>query len=157
MYKRLVKAGLLVFSAVIVLASFGCGNQSAPATHENVKPELVLPLTLGGFLKDGPEYERLGGVCAPDDARTLLNCDIYNGLPGWTITEVTLFVSWLPYADVRHYQVPILIKPQTAEHVTVRLGLQLPPDDFSKLPHGRVTRHQRWSWQVEGAKGYPAK
>jgi len=67
-----------------------------------------------------------------------------NGLPGWTITEVTSAVTWSPYGkdDVRYFQVPVIIQPRTTEHVAVRLGLQLPT---------------RWSWQNVGAKGYPAK
>jgi hypothetical protein len=153
------KAGLLLLSALNVLASSGCANQAAPTPHESLTQEQVLPLTFGGFLKDGPEAEQVQGVCGTDDTRNLLNCDIYNGLPGWTITEVTLVITWSPYEkeNVRYYQVPIVIEPRTTEHVTVRLGLQLPPDDILKLPRGKVARSSRWHWQNAGAKGYPAK
>jgi hypothetical protein len=137
---RLLEAVPLTLSALTMLTFSNCGSQS----HDNVKRDQILPLTLGGFLKDGPETERVTGMCRADNTRTLLNCDIYNGLPGWAITEVTLAVSWSPYEkdDVRYYQVAAMIKPRTTEHVTVRLGLQLPA---------------RWVWQNMGAKGYPAK
>ena len=154
-----IKVGQLLLSALTILASFGCGNQTVPAAHESVKREQVLPLTFGGFLKDGPEAERVEGVCGTVDTHNLLNCDIYNGLPGWTLTEVTLVVTWAPYEkdDVRNYQVPIIIKPRTTETVTVRLGLQLPPDDVLNLRPGKVETVSRWQWQIVGAKGYPAK
>jgi hypothetical protein len=111
------------------------------------------------FLKDGPEAEQIGGVCGPDDTRNLLNCDIYNGLPGYIITEVTLLVTWFPVEDdnARRFNVPITIKPLTTEHIVVRLGLQLPPDNVFTDPHGKVTAHKRWAWENVGAKGYPAK
>jgi hypothetical protein len=117
------------------LGLFGCGNQAPPATHENVKREQVLPLTLGGFIKDEPEAEKIGGICSTDETRSSLNCDVYNGLPGWTLTELTLAVVWLPHGedDVRYFQVPIMIKPRTTERIAVRLGRQLPPDEFFKF------------------------
>ena len=153
------KAVPLLLSALTILASVGCEKQSAPAIHENVRREQVLPLTFGGFLKDGSETEKIGGVCGTDDTRILLNCDIYNGLSGWTISEVTLDVIRVASEgdSARRYNVPITIKPLTTEHVTVRLGLQLPPDTVFKSPHGKVTTRQRWAWQSVGAKGYPAK
>jgi hypothetical protein len=146
----------------IIWVSLGCQGRVAPAPHDVTKREQVLPLTLGGFLKDGPEAERVQGVCGPDNSRNLLNCDIYNGLLGWTITEVTLYVSWSPYEkkDLRYYQVPVTIQPQTTEHVTVRLGLQLPPDEvdevYEVLHHGKFQTSRQWAWQNIGAKGYPA-
>jgi hypothetical protein len=153
------KAGLLLLFAPGILASFGCSNQTAPAPHESVKQEQPLPLTFGGFLKDGPEAERVGGVCGTDYTRNLLNCDIYNGLPGWIITEITLVVTWAPYEknDSRYYQIPIIIEPRMTEHVTLRLGLRLPPDDVFKLPHGKVQTSSHWHWQTVGARGRPAK
>jgi hypothetical protein len=153
------EAVLLLFSALTIVVSFGCGNQSAPTIHESVKREQVLPLTLGGFLKDGTETEQVKGVCGTDSTRNLLNCDIYNGLPGWTITEVTLAVTCYPYEEnsARYYQAPNIIKPRTAEHVSVRLGLQLPLDDVLTLPHGKVKARKLWAWQIVGAKGYPVE
>ena len=49
------KADLLLISMLAMVASCGCGSQSAPASHEEVKRVQTLPLTFGGFLKDGPE------------------------------------------------------------------------------------------------------
>ena len=153
--------GFVGWAAIVVLsgvASFGCRNQSAPAVHAGVGPqEQVLPLTFGGFLKNGPEAEKVEGICNPDRTRSVLNCDVYNGLPGWTITEVTLRVAHYPYEgdDARDYEVPITIKPRTTEQVTVRLGLQLPPD--SKWADGKVKAQTNWTWLPVGAKGYPTK
>ena len=155
--RRLLK--LIAATGVLsIVASFGCGNQTAPTVHEEANREQVLPLTFGGFLKDGPKAEKIYGVCGADDTRNLLNCDIYNGLPGWTVTEVTLVVLLAPYGDgdSRYYQVPIIIKPRTTEHVAVRLGLHLPPDYFRESD-GKVSAFARWSWDIEGAKGYPTK
>jgi hypothetical protein len=148
-----------LFSALTVLAYSGCGNHVAIGAHENSKAEQILPLTFGGFLKDGPEAEQVHGICGPDETRNLLNCDIYNGLPGWVLTAVTLRVTWIPYEEtnVRDYDVPVIIRPLTTENVVVRLGLQLPPDNVLMFPHGKVTRHNRWGWQNVGARGYPAK
>lgn len=131
---------------VCMLAEVGCGNQNTPASHREIKREQVLPLTLGGFLKDGPEEEKVEGICTSDDTRALVNCDIHNGLQGWTITEVTLFVGLIPYEknSGHYYRVSSTIKPLTTERLAVRLGLQLPPGGS-------------WSWQTVGAKGYPSK
>jgi hypothetical protein len=136
----------IAVGVLCIVASFGCGNQSAPASHEEPKREQVLPLMLGGWLKGGPEAEMVDGVCGTDYTRNVLICDIYNGLPGWTLSEVTLSVAWSPYkdGDSRIFQVPVTIKPRTTERVTVGLGLRLPPDD------------KHWAWQNVGAKGYPA-
>ena len=137
---------VVLTSALAVIAISGCVNTSAPA-HENAKLEQVLPLTLGGFLKDGPETEKIQGICETNDTRDLLNCDIYNGLPGWIISEVTLVVvngglSGWENDKARPFRVPVVIHPLTTEKVSVKLGLQLP---------------MRWSWQNVGAKGHPAK
>jgi hypothetical protein len=140
---------LIVAVALLSLgASSGCGRQNSPTARAEAKREQVLPLTFGGFLKDGPEAEKVGGVCRPNDRRSLLDCDIYNGLSGWTITGVTLFLSWSPYEgdDSRYYEVRAVIKPRTAEHVSVRLGLG-----------SRWVRTSHWSWLIFGAKGYPTK
>ena len=148
--------GLL--SILSLLALFDCRTQTEAVPHDDVKRDQVLPLTFGGFLKDGPESERVEGMCGLDYTRSLLNCDLYNGLPGWVITEVTLNVTWSPYGDddIRYFRVPISIKPLTKEHTTVRLGLTLPPDEVSKIGRSVLTsRH--WGWQNVGAKGYPAK
>jgi hypothetical protein len=141
-----------------MVVSFGCDTRSVPAVHEEGSREQTLALTLGGFLRDGPESEKISGVCGTDVTRNVLNCDVYSGLPEWTVTEVTMGVTVAPYEkdDARFYQVPILIKPRTTERIAIRLGLQLPPDN-GKRPNGRATKFPLWGWQIEGAKGYPAK
>jgi hypothetical protein len=148
-----VKIATVVLS---IFASFGCGDRNILSTDQEAKREQALPLTFGGFLKDGPEADRVSGVCGTDDTRDLLTCDLYNGLPEWTITEITLVVTLSPYGkdDARYYQVPTLIKPRTTEHVTVRLGLLL-PTDLSNLPQSKPI--QRWNWLVAGAKGYATR
>jgi hypothetical protein len=143
----------LLLSALIILASFGCGNQPAPAAHESAKREQVLPLTYGGFLEGDHEAEKLDGACWADNTRLLLNCDFYNGLPGWTISEVLLRVAWLTRDNVRDYRIPIIIKPLTTEHVTVRLGQQLPPEPDT--PRELPLEKKSWTWLILGAKGYP--
>jgi hypothetical protein len=143
------------FLATLVLCS--CGDRSTTVTRENAQQDRALPLTLGGFLKDGPEAERVEGVCEHDYTRTVLNCDLYNGLRGWVVTEVTLAVTWLPYrdGDLRYYQVPITIRPFTTERATIRLGLQLPNDEVVNRA-GKVEALQHWRWQNIGTKGHSA-
>lgn len=150
-YRRRLRCACLL-SALTAVAYSGCGNHVAVGAHENTRPEQILPLTFGGFLKDGPEAEQVSGVCGPDETRNLLNCDIYNGLPEWIITAVTLRVTWAPYndQDTRDYDVPVVIQPHTTERVPVRLGMQLPLADA-------FTKHQRWGWLISGAKGRLAK
>jgi hypothetical protein len=150
---------VLFLPLIIGLASVGCQHPSASPPRSEISDEQVLPITFGGFLKDGPENETLNGVCGTDISRNLLNCDIYNGFPAWTITEVTLAVSWAPYGngDVRYFRVPVTIQPQQSEHVTVRLGLQLPPDEVLRIPSHKAQLLQHWGWQTVGANGRPAK
>jgi hypothetical protein len=112
----------------------------------NTRQDRVLQVTYGGFLKGGSEAERIEGVCNPDVTRTLLECDLYNGLRNWTLSEVTLIVlksspsGW--DQPGRTFRIPVTIRPLTTEHVTVRLGLELP---------------ERWQWQNVGARGYPVE
>jgi hypothetical protein len=111
-----------------------------------VRGEQDLRITFGGFVENHPEGGKLGGVCGTDDTRNVLNCDIYNGLLDWTVTEITLLVTWSPYGDddKRYYRVPVSIEPLKTERVSVRLGLQLPPDD-------------RWGFQIMSARGSTAR
>lgn len=143
--------GLAVISALTISALSSCGIQNATAAR---REDVDLPLTYGGFLKDGPQTERIDGTCRPDNSRTILSCDLYNGLPGWTLTEVTLRLTRSPYKDedVRDYKAAVVIKPFTAENVTIRLGLQLPADD-----HFRKYIFSHWGWLLVGAKGYPTR
>jgi hypothetical protein len=119
---------------------------------EGLKQEQILPITLGGFLQNGSEKEQVRGVCEPDETRNLLSCDLYNGLRGWTISKLTIAVVWPAYKNEskREYSIPITIAPLTTEHVTFRLGLQLPPDEILKFPDGTVSVSKRWHWQPVG-------
>ncbi len=122
----------------------------ASSLAQEKKPEQDLRITFGGFLENHPEGGKLNGVCGTDDTRNVLNCDIYNGLLDWTVTEIILAVIWSPYGDddKRYYRVHVSIEPLTTERTTVSLGLQLPPDDM-------VGHH--WHWLIASARGYRVK
>jgi hypothetical protein len=148
--------GVIVLLAALALS--GCGNHEAVAKREDLQTDQVLPLTLDGFLKGSSDVEQVAGICTPDSTRTSLNCDLYNGLAEWTITELTLRVTWSPFEnnDARSYRITTAIKPITTERVTVRLGLKLPDDDVSVVA-GKLRANSHWAWQNVGAKGKPAK
>jgi hypothetical protein len=116
-----------------------CGHKDVKEGETN--PEQMLRIAVDGSLQGRPKTERLMGVCNTDDSRTMLICELYNGLPEWTITGVTMAVTWFPYRQgtERSYQLPVVIKPRTRGHVQVNLGVQLP---------------LLWSWQNVAAKGY---
>jgi hypothetical protein len=119
---------------------------------QDKKAEQDLRITFGGFVENHPEGGQLGGVCGTDTTRNVLNCDIYNGLLEWTVTEITLAVTWSPYRDddKRYYRVRLSIESLKTERVSVRLGLQLPPDDVVGT---RTMKH--WAWLIAGARGTP--
>lgn len=130
-------------------------NHAAPVARALTEQDL--PITIAGFLQGGNEQEKIDGVCGTDETRNVLNCDIHNGLSGWTITESTLGLLYWPYKDddVRYYRISKAIAPLTTEHISIRLGLQLPPDE---MPVGRKTQGIRhWRWLIVRAKGRPAK
>jgi hypothetical protein len=156
---------VLICAWLTVLLIIGCERETAPTQSGSAKREQELPLTFGGFLKGSPEDERLDGVCGPDPSRNVVECDIYNGLPGWRITEITIKVVILPSFkerpsasnnwDAKQYRVPVEIRPMMAEHIAVRLGLRIPPDEYSARGKGKgPVNLERWSWQLTGAKGY---
>lgn len=119
-----------------------------------------LRITLGGFREGHPDEGKLKGVCSPDLTRNILDCDIYNGLQGWAVSEFTLVVTWSPYQDddKRYYAQRVSIEPLTSERVSVRLGLQLPQDTRLKFPGGRLGPPQsHWGWQIVEAKGHPIR
>jgi hypothetical protein len=96
MSARVTSKAVLICAWLTVLLIIGCERETAPTQSGSAKREQELPLTFGGFLKGGPEDERLDGVCGPDLSRNVVECDIYNGLPGWRITEITIKVVILP-------------------------------------------------------------
>jgi len=87
-----------------------------------------------------------------------MDCDIYNGIVGWAVREVTLVVTRSPYGqdDKRYYSERVSIDPQKTERVTIRLGLQLPLDTQLRnkrgIPIGPPSQH--WGWSLVGAKGH---
>lgn len=118
---------------------------------QDKKAEQDLRITVGGFPQDRPEGGKLAGVCGTDSTRNVLNCDIYNGLLDWTVTEIILAITWSPYGDddKRYYRVRVSIEPLKTERVSVRLGLQLPPDDM--VAAGTM---KHWAWLIKSARGY---
>jgi hypothetical protein len=148
-------------AAFVALLSFALGASSCDQIQQpqpKQDNDTDLRLTLGGFLDGHPEEGELDGVCTPDAARTSVDCDIYNGLTGWAVREVTLVVTWSPYGqdDKRYYSERVSIDPQKTERVPIRLGLQLPLNTQVRnkrgVPIGRPSQH--WGWNLVGAKGH---
>lgn len=144
--------------AVVAFALFGCQDVTkTPKKPKDSPQEQDLRITLGGFIENHPERGALGGVCGTDTTRNVLNCDIYNGLLDWAVTEITLVVTWLPYDDnnKRYYREPVSIGSLKTSPVSVRLGLQLPLADVVKRRNGAPTTMKHWAWAIVGAKGLP--
>ena|SRR6202030_1712613 len=145
--------------AVLTFMLFGC--REAPKVPEKrealAPPEQDLPITFGGFTEGHPERGELNGVCGTDETRNVLNCDIYNGLLDWTVTEITLGVTWAPYNDddKRYYRETVSIPPLKTGQVSIRLGMQLPLDSVIKYRAGPPTKQKHWSWLIAGARGSP--
>jgi hypothetical protein len=127
--------GLWTLGLIGAVVTSGCSPR---------KPiERDLQITLGGFVKGGNEQEKIEGTCTPVETGNVLNCDIYNGLAGWRITELVIRITWAPYSaeDVRDFRQRVTITPLTTVPVNLLLGMQLPG--------------MRWGWIVVGAKGVP--
>jgi len=147
-----------LFFAFVCLTSIltSCSNNTlTPETTNTSKQEEDLVITFGGFLKDGPKTEKLEGVCGTDYTRNVLNCDIYNGLLSWNVTELTFEIVWSPYNEEtkRFFRNRISIPPMTTGHVSISLGMQLPPDDvysYRNLPSKTLSH---WTWIIAAAKG----
>src|ERR1700693_114408 len=146
----------LVALLLLALSACSCDQLQEPKAKQEGDPDLRI--TLGGFREGHPDEGSLDGVCTPDVARTVMDCDIYNGIVGWTVSEVTLVVTWSPYneGDKRYYSEHVSLDPQKTQRVTIRLGLQLPLDtqlrNKSGAPIGRPSKH--WGWSLVGAKGH---
>jgi hypothetical protein len=147
-----MRHAVLVLTATLVFIFCSCRSASRPT---KAPIEQDLRITVGGFLEGGDEQQKLDGVCGTDDTRNVFNCDIYNGLPNWGITELVIRVVWAPYSagNVRDFREQVSIPPLTTASLRFRLGTQLPEDTM--LFHGRTQQH--WEWLVVGAKGIPAR
>lgn len=139
----------LILAASIVLTA-GC-RESEQLPLDQL-PERDLRITYGGFLDGGDENQKIGGTCSTDDTRSVLICDIYNGLPKWQITALIIRVTWAPYSqtDVRDFSERDTIQPLTTGTLRFKLGKQLPADGVS---YGRRLSH--WNWLIVGAKARP--
>lgn len=149
----------LIAVEFLALCAFSCDRpeRASPAKSES---EVDLRITFGGFRDGHPDEGKLEGVCTPDPSRTILNCDIYNGLGGWAVSEFTLVVTWSPYNDddKRDFVQRVSIEPSTTEHVSIRLGIQLPQDTRLKFRGGRLGPPEtHWGWQIVQAKGHPVR
>jgi hypothetical protein len=153
-----VKRTIAVALLILVLA--GCDTPPQPSEKKIVaeKPAQDLRITLGGFVENHPEGGILKGVCGTDDTRNVLNCDIHNGLLNWTVTEITIGVTWTPYKDddVAYYKETVSIESLKTGQVSIRLGTQLPPDSFLKFRNRAPVATQQWSWLLANAKGIPS-
>jgi hypothetical protein len=150
--------GLPLLTLTAVVACAGCEHQSTLTTTTGPLNDQELSLTFGGFLSDGPEDQTVDGVCKLDAGRTVLDCDIHNGLPSWALTEITTVVVWFPYhnENKQFYRTPVSIEPLTASHITIRLGVVLPSDDVVGAGISAQPTH-KWKWRTVGARGRPAK
>lgn len=143
-----------------ILAITGCtGCQPAVTPQPKVPPDQELQLTMGGFLPNGPEDEKVDGICSPGPTRSALECDIHNGLPNWRLTKVTFVVTWAPYGDddKKYYRVPISIEPLATAHCTFSLAAVLPSDDIYPNKGRAPTAVHHWGWSILTARGRPVK
>jgi len=154
-----MKSSALVAAASLALSLFSCDqpNRVSPTKQE---ADSDLRITLGGFREGHPDEGKLEGVCTPDATRTIIDCDVYNGLEGWTVSEVTIVATWSPYKDddKRYYAQSVSIEALRTERVSIRLGVSLPPDTRMRLGRGRFGPLERhWGWQIVEAKGHPIR
>jgi len=144
------RAGLV--SPIAAVFFFGCSGVAPIPPKAPIEQDLRI--TFGGFLQGGDERQKIDGVCNADDTRSVFNCDIYNGLPNWLVTELVIRITWAPYShgDVRDYRERVSIPPLTTASLNFRLGMQLPDSTSFR---GQISRH--WDWLVVGAKAIPAQ
>jgi hypothetical protein len=145
---------------LLILVLTGCHTAPRPEEKKVVTAQSPqgMSITLGGFVENHPEGGTLNGVCGTDDTRNVLNCDIHNGLLKWTVTEVTIGVTWSPYKDddVSYYRETVSLEPLKTAQVSLRLGTQLPPDTFITLKNRAPITTKHWSWLIANAKGIPS-
>jgi hypothetical protein len=143
----------------LTLMSIACDEGTTPrvATPKE-EPEQDLKITYGGFIQNGPQDQLLDGVCGTDVTRNNVDCDVHNGLMGWNVTEVTFQVIRIGDDQQHYYRERVSIPPLQTQHVSIKLGMQLPADEYIKYrgkPGGQTLSH--WSWLIVGAKGRVAK
>jgi len=142
----------------LLLMSSACEETKPNDPAPKGTPEQDLRITYGGFVQNGPQDQILDGVCGTDVTRNNVTCDIHNGLEGWNVTEVTFQIIRTGDDQQHYYRQRISIAPLQTEHVDIRLGMQLPADDYIKCRGklgGQTLSH--WSWLIVGAKGRVAK
>jgi hypothetical protein len=146
---------MLAFIILCALVLSAC-NETSTYTYTKAPKveEQDLRITFGGFIQGGPQDQKLEGICGPDWTRSEFDCDIYNGLPNWNVTELTLQVNWSPYGDSDHrfYKQRVSISPFTTQKVSITLGTRLP----NSVRVGRTTI-EPWHWLIVGAKGTRAQ
>lgn len=146
--------------AILTLVLAGCQEAPRPDERKTVstKTDQDLRITLGGFAENHPESGTLNGVCGTDNTRNVLNCDLHNGLLNWTVTEVTIGVTWTPYGDNEksYFREAVSIEPLKTGQVSIRLGTQLPSDTYLRFRNKAPVATQHWSWLIANAKGVPA-
>ena len=143
---------------VLVCALMGCqASQVSEAPKQAPAKDQDLRLTAGGFIEDHPEGGAVNGVCTSETNHDVLDCDIYNGLVDWTVTEITLGVTWFPYTDddKRYFRETVFIEPLKTSRVSIRLGLQLPEDEVIRRRSKPPVTLNHWSWLITGARGLP--
>jgi len=152
---------LTEFVISLLLVSLACEEVKPPtATAPKEIPEQDLKITYGGFVQNGPQDQLLDGVCGTDVTRNNVDCDVHNGLIDWNVTEVTFQIIRTGDKDDQqhYYRERVSIPTLQTQHVSIRLGMQLPPDDYIKYrgkPGGHTFSH--WSWLIVQGKGTPAK
>jgi hypothetical protein len=143
----------------VAFSALSCSPDTVKPSPQAPKDE-DLGLTLGGFREGRPDEGELNGICTGDSTRTVLNCDVYNGLKGWTVSEFTLMITWYPYKDddKRSYAEHVSIEPMETNRASIKLGLQLPSDTqliVRGRPFGKPQTH--WGWSIVSAKGHRAR
>ncbi|HLK34687.1 MAG TPA: hypothetical protein VKT29_16450 [Terriglobales bacterium] len=142
---------------MFLLVTLACDETKSPASNPISKPQVEqnLPITLGGFIQNGPEGQLLDGQCRPNLTRDVLQCDIHNGLVPWNITEITLQIIRTGDAENEHhyYRERLSIASLQTETVTIKLGMQLPADTRLSFRGGQTSTMSHWQWLIVGAKG----
>jgi len=140
----------------VALLLSACSRKQEDA---NAAVDQDLLLTIGGFMRDNAEGGTLTGECSPGAGPQELACEIYNGIQGWTVTQVSIQVDWAPALGgrARFYRPPILIESFKSGRVSITVESPLPANSGGS-PSGRGSIASRnWSWAIVGARGYRAK